>query len=75
MPHRRGGHLPQQNGARRPIGAVLAEQYHDWATSRCYLNVGGSAGEEAMTRGFLQGKDAVLLSAASRQGNCERGAL
>ena len=60
------GIFPNRTATRRLIEAVVAEQHDEWATSRCYLNVGGSAGEEVMTRGFLQGKGAVLLSVASR---------
>lgn len=48
------------------IGAVLAEQYDEWATSRRYLTVSAATEPEAAVIGaFLEQKEVVLLSAAS----------
>jgi hypothetical protein len=60
-PHRRGGHLPQQDGDQAAHWGRPPQAEHDeWATSRRYLSVGGPAGEE-VTTGFLERKEAVLL--------------
>ena len=66
-PHRRGGHLPQQDGDQAAHWGRPPQAKHDeWATSRRYLSVGGSAGEEVTTGGFLERKEAALLPVASR---------
>ena len=60
------GIFPNRPAIRRLIGAVLAEQHDEWATSRAYLTA-ASAPEMAMTDCFVEPREeVVLLGTASR---------
>lgn len=59
------GIFPNRAAIRRLVGAVLAEQHDEWATSRRYMNVSGLLAGETLTSWPLEQKEAVLLPATS----------
>lgn len=58
------GIFPNRAAICRLIGAVLAEQHDEWATSRRYLNIPTPTIEEVATNGAMAQEDPALLPAA-----------